>query len=87
MESKNTFTVPESLAVSDSGFLFLASTGETFTLNQIGKEIFTLLKEGKSLGMIKEALLAEYDVDEKTFERDLDDFLHQLSHYKLVGVQ
>lgn len=84
MESTSSYVVPESLAVSDSGFLFLGSTGETFTLNAIGKEIFTMLKEGKSVSVVKETIHSAYDVDEKTLERDIDDFLNQLKSYKLV---
>ena len=84
MESTQNFVVPDSLAVSNSGFLFLASTGETFTLNSIGKEMFTRLKEGESLSLIKEKLLTEYDVDATTLERDLEDFLTQLKHFRLV---
>jgi hypothetical protein len=87
MESASSYVVPESLAVSESGFLFLGSTGETFTLNAIGKEIFTMLKEGKSGSVIKEAIHSEYDVDEKTLERDVDDFLNQLKSFKLVITQ
>lgn len=87
MESASRYVVPESLAVSDSGFLFLGSTGETFTLNTIGKEIFTMLKEGKSGSVIKEAIYSEYDVDEKTIERDVDDFFNQLKSYKLISTR
>lgn len=84
METTQTFAVPDSLAVSDSGFLFLASTGETFTLNGIGKELFTRLREGDSISLIKEKLLAEYDVDATTLERDFEDFITQLKHFRLV---
>jgi hypothetical protein len=84
METTQHFSVPDSLAVSDSGFLFLASTGETFTLNGIGKELFLRLKEGEGLSAIKEKMLAEYDVDVTTLDRDFEDFLTQLKHFKLV---
>ncbi len=80
----STFIIPDSLAVSDSGFLFLGSTGETFTLNSIGKEIFSHLKSGDNLSAVREKILAEYDVDASTLERDIDDFLTQLKHLKLV---
>ncbi|MBI5471254.1 MAG: PqqD family protein [Ignavibacteriae bacterium] len=86
MENARSFVVPDSLAVSDSGFLFLASTGETFTLNLIGKEVFTMLKSGASLATIREDLQSAYDVDSSTVERDLDDFLNQLKTFKLVSV-
>jgi len=84
MEAPQNFTVPDSLALSDSGFLFLASTGETFTLNGIGKEVFIRLKEGDSLSGIREKMLAEYDADATTIERDIEDFLAQLKHFRLV---
>lgn len=84
METPLDFVVPDSLAVSDSGFLFLASTGETFTLNAIGKDLFVRLKGGESLAAIKHAMLAEYDVEATVLERDVEDFLVQLKHFRLV---
>ncbi len=80
----STYAIPESLAVSDSGFLFLASTGETFTLNAIGREIFKLLQSGDNLQAVQEKISEEYDVDRATLERDLDDFVSQLKLFKLV---
>ncbi len=79
------YIVPESLAVSDSGFLFLSSTGETFTLNEIGKEIFKLLQSGNHAQSIEEKILSQYDVDRTTFERDFDDFINQLNSFKLIA--
>jgi hypothetical protein len=79
------YIVPESLAVSDSGFLFLSSTGETFTLNEIGKEIFKLLQSGDDAQSIEERVLSEYDIDRTTFERDFDDFINQLNSFKLIA--
>lgn len=87
MERQITFIVPDSLAVSESGFLFLASTGETFTVNAIGREVFMMMKEGKPLDAVKARLLDEYDVDRKTLDRDVDDFISQLKHFKLIKVQ
>jgi hypothetical protein len=80
----STYTIPESLAVSDSGFLFLASTGETFTLNAIGREMFKLLQSGDDLHAIQKKILQEYEIDRATLERDLDDFVTQLKSFKLV---
>ena len=79
------YVVPESLAVSDSGFLFLSSTGETFTLNEIGKEVFKLLQAGDQFASIEKKILNEYDVERPTFERDFDDFLNQLNSFKLIA--
>ena len=84
MDNASRFAVPSSLAISDSGFLFLASTGETFTLNLIAQEVFTMLKEGVTVDAIRAKVLSDYDVDKTTLERDIDDFLTQLQHFKLI---
>ena len=39
--------IKKNIAISDSGFIFNPSTGESFTVNPIGVEIITLLKEDK----------------------------------------
>ena len=37
----------KNIAISDSGFLFNPSTGDSYSVNPIGTEIIELLKEGK----------------------------------------
>jgi hypothetical protein len=78
------FAVPENIALSDSGFIFLPSTGETFTLNEIGKQIFKLLQAKKSIEEIRNQILQEYDVDPITLERDIEDFILRLKSLNLV---
>ena len=78
------YVVPSNIAISESGFLFLPTTGETFTLNHIRSRILTELKSGKQVNSIFENFTAEYDVDQKTFEKDLSDFINQLKNYRLV---
>jgi hypothetical protein len=80
----STYAIPESLAISDSGFLFLASSGETFTLNAIGRELFKMLQSGEELHAIREKVLRDYEIDQATIERDLDDFITQLKSFKLI---
>lgn len=76
--------IQENLAISDSGFLFFPTTGETFTVNELGKEIIQSLKEGKTSEKIVESILEKFDVDRETAERDLEDFLSQLKNYDLA---
>lgn len=76
--------IQENLAISDSGFLFFPTTGETFTVNEIGKEIIQSLKEGKTSQNIVESMLENFDVDRETAERDLEDFLSLLKNYDLA---
>ena len=76
--------VAENLAISETGFLYLPSSGETFTSNEIGKNIIRLLQKGEDQKNIVKQVTNEYDVDKNTFEKDLDDFISQLHQFKLI---
>ncbi len=76
--------ISEKLAISDSGFLFMANTGESFTVNETGREIIKMLREGKSEEEIIEALVELYDVERETAERDYDEFVAMLKNMKLA---
>jgi hypothetical protein len=78
------YFIPENLAVSDSGFLFLSSTGETFTLNGIGRDIFKMLQNGKKDEEVIGTILKEYDIDRVTLEKDYSDFINQLKIYSVI---
>ncbi|HOJ18705.1 MAG: PqqD family protein [Ignavibacteriales bacterium] len=78
------YHIPEYIAISDTGFLFLPSTGETFTLNQIGKDIFKMLQAGESDENIYEKITSDYDVERGVIERDFSDFILQLKSYSLI---
>jgi len=78
------FIVPENIAISESGFLFLAGTGETFTLNQVGKEIFYLIRSKSSEDEILNSIISDYDIDKATAHKDLSDFVAQLKHYSIL---
>ena len=51
MNEKQDIMVPKNLAISESGFLFSPSNGESFTLNELGIWIFKLLQSGKNKKM------------------------------------
>ncbi len=76
--------VKRNLALSDSGFLFNPSTGDSFSINPIGQEIFHLLKEGKSQQDIEKYILENYMTDKDTVEKDFYDFTVMLKNFKLV---
>jgi hypothetical protein len=76
--------IKQKLAISDSGFIFDPTTGESFSINQEGLTILQLLKEGKSEEEIKTMFLNEYDVDETTLDRSLLDFISMLKNYNLI---
>ena len=68
----------KNIATSEEGFIFNPGTGDSFTTNEIGTEIISLLKEEKTQRMIIDIICAKYDVDQNLFEKDLDDYLSQL---------
>ncbi len=78
------YSILENLAVSDSGFLFLTTTGETFTLNELGREIFKLMQQHFTQEEIFTRLMEVYDVDQNSCKRDFEDFFAQLKNHGLI---
>lgn len=74
----------KNIAISDTGYVFDPSIGESYTLNPIGLEIVELLKANKTDNEIKSIILERYDVDEATFERYYIDFTGMLKNYQLA---
>jgi hypothetical protein len=75
----------QSVAVSESGFLFSPSTGESFTVNAVGRSIVSGLQKGSSEADILKDIISEFDVDQRTAERDLHEFLDQLRRFHLIS--
>ena len=76
------------IALSENGFVFNPSTGDSFTMNSTGREVMILIKEGKNINQITELMVDKYDVDRVTLERYLGsekmmsilkDYLHERS--------
>ncbi|MFA6980809.1 MAG: HPr-rel-A system PqqD family peptide chaperone [Ignavibacteriaceae bacterium] len=80
------YHLQENLAVSDSGFLFHASTGETFTVNETGKTIIKLLQQKKEKDEIFSQLVNEFDIEAGLLEKDYEDFINQLKNFSLIEV-
>lgn len=72
------------IALSENGFVFNPSTGDSFTMNNTGKEVIMLIKEGKNINQITDLMLDKYDVDIMTLERFLLDFVNDLSANNLL---
>jgi hypothetical protein len=77
--------IHSNLAVSDSGFIFNPSNGDSFSTNVVGADIIRLLKLGKSLTDIKKDISVKYDVEPTVFEKDYEDFISQLQDHFLVN--
>jgi hypothetical protein len=76
--------IKKNVAISESGYIFNPSTGESYTINPIGIEIFNLLKENKKYEEICKIILAKYNTDEDTFEKDYTDFVGILQQHQLI---
>ena len=76
--------IKKDIAISDSGFVFNPASGESFTVNSIGIELFNFIREEKSYEEIKELMLDKYDTIEATFENDYQDFIAIMEYNKLI---
>ncbi len=77
--------VKKNIAISDSGFLFNPSTGDSYSVNPIGQEILKLLKDGKDDAQVIAHILNNYMTDQDAIEKDLYDFKKMLENYKLTA--
>jgi len=76
--------IKKNIAISDTGFVFDPATGESFTFNPTGQEIFRMLQNGKSFEEITEAISSRYDVEKQDFERFYFDFISMLKQNQLI---
>ncbi len=76
--------IRKNIALSDSGFIFNPSTGDSYSANPIGQTIIQSLQNGKTDEEICKAITDEYMIDSTTVEKDLYDFMNMLKNYKLT---
>jgi hypothetical protein len=74
----------KNIATSEAGLIFNPGTGDSFSVNNIGAEILAILRENKSQGEIIEYLISKYDTERVQIEKDMDDFVSQLTDYNLL---
>lgn len=74
----------KNIAVSDSGFVFNPTTGDSYSLNQVGKEILQSLGEGKSKEEITSMMTSDYEIDAASFEKYFFDFISMLRQFELL---
>lgn len=79
--------INKNIAVSDSGFVFNSTTGESFAVNPIGGEIIEMLKQDKSVDEIYLNIAERYNADNVTIEKDVSDFIDLLKNYSLIDKQ
>jgi hypothetical protein len=76
--------IKKNIALSDSGFVFNPSSGDSYSVNPIGIELIKMMKEEKGEDEIKQYVMNTYAVDEATAEKDFYDFIKMLEQYRLI---
>ena len=80
--SKNVFAQE----IDDETIILDAITQEYFSLNEIGKVIWSLIEEKKNLAEIKAEMLDMYEVPEEQIEKDLLNFIQALEQKGLIKI-
>lgn len=75
----------QSLTINEDGFVFNANTGESYTLNNCGKLVLQLLKQGQNRQEIASVISNKFGITTTKAERDLADFFGQLNALGLTG--
>jgi hypothetical protein len=77
---------PEMVSGNMDGEIVMLSLqrGEYFGLDKVGSRIWELIEHLTTVGNLKLTLLAEYEVDELTCEKDLIEFLEDLKSKGLI---
>jgi len=74
----------KNVAISETGFIFDAESGESFSTNPIGQELLNAIKDSQSKEEIITKIMDEYEVNKETIETHLYDFLKMLEQFNLL---
>lgn len=74
-----------SLNISNDGFAFNTTTGESYTLNRCASIVLRRLCSGETQEQIIHTIASEFGIAQSQVERDLVDFLQQLHLLGLTG--
>lgn len=69
----------------DGAVLLDIEQGLCFSLNPIGTRIWEMVKDGRSVAEITDALQLEYRLPRSQLVSDVSDFLKQLEEKRLIG--
>ena len=76
--------IPVEVKISDNGFVFNSKTGDSFSLNPFGLELIKNIQEEKEFENLKTEMIAKYDVDDLSFEKDFYEFCALLKHHQII---
>jgi hypothetical protein len=76
--------IKKNIAVSESGFVFNPTSGDSYSINEVGREILAYLGEHKSPEEITSLMTDSYDIDTASFEKYFYDFISMLRQFELL---
>lgn len=76
--------IKKNIALSNTGFVFNPTTGDSYTINQVGQEILGYLGEHKTVEEITSLMTSVYDIDPPSFEKYFFDFISMLRQFELL---
>jgi len=76
--------IKKNIAISDSGFVFNPTTGDSYSMNRVGKQILDYLAEGRSVDEITSKMTDEYEIEPAGFEKYFFDFISMLRQFELL---
>ena len=76
--------IKKNIAVSETGFVFDPTSGESYSINREGQEIMARLKDGETPEEISTAMCAEFEIDPADFEKYFYDFIGMLRQFQLI---
>lgn len=76
--------INKKIAISETGFIFNPTTGDSYSMNPIATEILEMLKKEMSEEEIKNALLEKYDVNKSILQKSYDEFIDTLRKLNII---
>lgn len=76
--------INKKVALSETGFVFDAGTGDSYSINPIGVEIIEYIKQNLTKEEIKKKLSDKYDVTAPELEKSLDDYFGALKTFNIL---
>lgn len=78
--------INRNLAISENGFVFNPTTGDSFSVNELGSLIINEIKAGKPKNEIIETIAQEYKAEKSTIEKDFNEYLNVLNNHQLIEI-
>lgn len=76
-----------SCSLADESVILDLEDGVYYGLNSVAARIWELVQEPRTVRVIRDMLMSEYDIEEKLCTRDLLQLVDQLRHWKLVELR